>query len=659
MFESYQVGAIFTVRNMAAATLTQMAQQIGRIDELARQAQRNLTAMAEVRFGPLSQSARTVERSISGIAAASESMRSAVTGSLEAVNAGLMMAARTARELSVAIREVSVGSRAMAAAGGIAGGALGGRGGGGGGGRGGGHISGYVPLGGPVHARFGVNAGVGAALALGYGVYEEAQLRDAAARLMLTAQIPTGPGMDQQAEFKTIRETLLKAYTKTGLPIHDIEQASLTAIRQMGGFPFQKRMDVLPDIIEFAATEARLKDVSVEEATQSLVGLIHMTGTYEPDKMRGLASRLAFASTISPLNLEQIERAASYAIPTLRTGLNMDPAQLLLLMSTMQSSGVLAGKSGTWPREFFTRLFPNTSLISGLSANKQIMGLRQLGLMGPDQKPTFMDHGQVDLMKLAETLHSNLQKVPETRRLALLRQTFGAQGAAFATIFQDPAFLARFPELQQQMQTFRAGPEFLQQYAGASPVQQGRQLFADFTKVMMELAKDILPTLIEILKSIDATLKFISGFAGQKGMGALVGAASGAAAGYKFGGLPGAVIGVTIGGGIPLMKWVGESIGSLPTITDPVSGITIPFSAPDSSPGRDPNIHRESFVTGGKGGPAVTIGTLVIQSGSGDPKAHAETFLQEVNRIITRSQTHNLGDGISTSMSPFTAGRNA
>ena len=102
---------------------------------------------------------------------------------------------------------------------------------------------------------------------------------------------------------------------------------------------------------------------TIPEAMQAFVGLAHMEGKYSPEEIGKLAGHFAYLSTTTPVSVEQIERAASYAIPMLRTA-DFDPEQLLLMITSMQRAGIQNTKSGTWISQLATQSFPGTSLMS-------------------------------------------------------------------------------------------------------------------------------------------------------------------------------------------------------------------------------------------------------------------------------------------------------
>src|SRR5579863_3929694 len=261
----------------------------------------------------------------------------------------------------------------------------------GGGGHGGAHIRGRVPVGGPFHAGFGLNVPTGIAAALGYGAYQEAELEHAVNRVMLAAgQNILGPNLMQNPLSQKIRDAIQSTISQTGMSASSAESAIMPLILQMSGTSLANRVGMIPDFLKFAFVENQLKGVSPEEAIQSLVGLVHMSGTYDPAQMQRLARSVEFASTISPVGLPGIERAASYAIPTAITA-GLDPNAVLLTIATAQSAGILSGKAGTWFGDLLTTLSPKggfASLLTGRGAAQRMAGLRAMGWVDDKGNPT-------------------------------------------------------------------------------------------------------------------------------------------------------------------------------------------------------------------------------------------------------------------------------
>ncbi len=300
MIASYEVGSIFRVVDEATPVLERIA-RLGRdVAVSIKGATTELRAMGRVTLSGVTRGAKEASDAILRIGAASEEARASTVQSMESINAGKMMAARNARELALAMGEVAGMSRAVAIA--NAGSTLGGR-------RGGPHgpgrglhvssLSANVP-GGHIGFRGGGNAALLGAGALAYGVYEEAQFEDAAFRAMYTAGVPTDK-MSQQTQYKGLRDLIQQGSATTGAPIHDVEEAVLTGIRQFAGMPWADRMKIMPQLLLGAAGEARLKGhgTTLDQGMEAFTGLAHMTQHYTPEQVAELIPKFAYLSATS------------------------------------------------------------------------------------------------------------------------------------------------------------------------------------------------------------------------------------------------------------------------------------------------------------------------------------------------------------------------
>ena len=224
----------------------------------------------------------------------------------------------------------------------------------------------------------------GGALAL--GVYEEAQLDDAVFQMIWHAGIASNAGNK-----KKYRDLLQKTASQTGFGYHDIAEAATNEIRLMKGAP-GAGLDILPEMLRAAATESRLKGTSLQGSMSSLVEMAHMTKEYSPEQIKALAPIFGFLSTANPATLPQMGRAASYAMPTLQSGLHMDPADVLFQTTALARAGATNTKSGTWVRSAFERALPPDARFTGEKEyNKRISAMRELGLVDGAGKSTILD----------------------------------------------------------------------------------------------------------------------------------------------------------------------------------------------------------------------------------------------------------------------------
>jgi hypothetical protein len=280
----------------------------------------------------------------------------------------------------------------------------------------------------------------------------------------------------------------------------------------------------------------------------SLIGMAHSFRAYTPEAIKKLAPAFAFLSTSNPDRLGQIERAASYAVPILQSGLEIDPMQTLMLGTVLRRAGATSTKSGTWLREMAMRAMPGTTLMSKISFKKHEEALKELGLVDAEHKPTwFDDKGKPDILKMLDIAGARAAAIPIERRAGLERQLFGAQGSGGFALLADPAVRDQILNLQKEMKS----PEFQNRYRSFFPdynkestAQAARTAMQEFNITMMDLGKTTLPAVNEALKGFKSTPEGIRNLlpSGADGKGAakvggyaLLGATGGAVAGAAVG----------------------------------------------------------------------------------------------------------------------------
>lgn len=567
MIEAGEVGAVFRIVDEASAVLAKIAAQFRELDVQITKTKESLTRVATTSFGGLTRRIEAVNKQISGMGLAGERTAKAFDGSILKMDDALTFLGRTASTTSASIsnsfrgvnssvatatksvnalqgqiaatataantiaaggggagvgphggRTIRAGRGAGAGgAGGAAGGGAGSGGAGGGAGGGGGGIGGHwgrMGLGLPGGGHYGMpgNAALAALGVAGYGVYLEAEIEDQAARMLLTGQIETPEGMTNSTIFKKIRDTLQGISTKTGFEPKEVGDAMLTVERQFGGLPFEKRLQIEETIAPYAAAEARMKETKLPEAFEALVGLAHMTGTYDPAKLPELMRQFSYASMITPVPIPQFQRAISYSLPMLHAGLDMDPSSIMFLTAMTQTAGITNTKSGTWLRSFFENAEPRMGISkTDITHNA---ALRQMGMLDGDNKVTWQvrdDKGKTDwdksILNMSEAINKFTQTTDPAERLSTIRHAFGERGGGFASLMNLNEFIGQFAVLQQKMKSFQGGDDVITYLNKNSPMQQGRQAWSDLENVLMDIGKIALPPVVDFLKDLDAGLK--------------------------------------------------------------------------------------------------------------------------------------------------------
>jgi hypothetical protein len=600
---TFETVSRFRVLDEATSTLRRIAAEVNSLNKIVAETQKNLSAIARIRLTGLTSRVEALTRSAGGLNTAfGSTFRTMETGTTAAIADVGALAAQwraVATAATAASRATAVASRASAAAtaGGIAGAAAGGRGGRHGPGV---HVSSFgAPIpGGHANFRGGSTAGMIGAGALGYGIYEAAQLEDAAFRIMFTAGAPTD-NMTQGAQYKRLREILQTARSKTGADMRDIEEAAHTEMRQFAGMPFDKRLEVLPSLLEASAAEARLKGhgTTVTEGMETFTGLAHMLKNYSPEKIAEMAPKIAYLSAVSPLKLKQIEGAAGYAVPILQ-GNEYDPIDVLLAGTALQRQGVLNTKSGTWLRELGARALPgNLAQMSDRQRERRMAAGRELGLLDDKGHATFLTNGRPDFMKVLDIASEHAAKIPIERRSGVERDYFGTQGAGALAVLGDPVVRAQITALKAELAEFHTGSDFFEKFNKESPAQQARTAFGDLSNVLTDLGESVLPPVTTAFRSIAAVLEAVKG---NKAANDVTTAATGAAVGGLVGGPVGAAIGAAWGLGSLLNHAIDAATSSLGNV-----GNLLPWPGSPPKDQQPVEIHTTVSLDGSKVGESV------------------------------------------------------
>jgi hypothetical protein len=578
LITSQEVGVVLRVVDEASPVLQRLVASVREFDTAILKAKESFSSFASTRLAGLIDRLQTVNKSIADVGAVSTDTARVFSDSFLKVDGSITTATDAARGLGAALAEASAAAKTIGvprlpaaaralgaiaedeAASGGAGAPPGirkrgegghfGRMGIGPGGVTGGHFS--MPSG-PVTA---------AAAAVGYGAYLDAEMEDA----IFQIEYHTGEKNTPENNAK-YRKIIQDAMSQTGSPLQSVVEATKQEVRMFKGTP-GGGVDVLPEMLRAAATEAKLKGTSLEESMTALIGLAHMTKEYSPEQIKKLAPAFAFLSAANPASLGGIESAASYAVPILQSGLEADPMETLLLGTVLTRAGATNTKSGTWLRNMALNAMPGTSLMSKIAFQKHEEALKALGLVDENDKPTWFTDNKPDVIKMLDIASSHAAEIPLEKRAAYEKQLFGAQGFGGFALLADPAVKQQVAALSVEMNS----PEFKNRYAGfmqdynaISPLQMGRTAWADTQNVLMDIGANVLPPVVAGLKGLDAVLKdldavlkafpFLSNFVNGPGLASNAWAAATDLTGGQIGN-----IGKSLFGG--LSSWWGGSPSS-------------------------------------------------------------------------------------------------
>jgi hypothetical protein len=467
-----------------------------------------------------------MESSLKGVATQSETTAGVVSSGFAKMDESIAATASGLTKLKAEMRGIASAGRSVGAAPSI---------------RNGGHTSALhfsgsgVALPGDQHARISGGPAMAAAGAVGYGAYEEAKIQDYVNKIFLTGNEPGS--VTSNPLYKTIRDSILKSYVMTGMPLDQIEEAFTEGTRILAPLALDKRIGIVAQNLPWAATEAYLKPgTSMPDAMKAFVGQAHMQGQYGAEQQLAMAKHMAYLSTTTDASLEQLNRAASYVVPILRTA-NFDPGQLLSMITALQRAGVMNTKSGTWIDNMFERSFPGTSLMSERLFLTHEKALRTLGLIDSKDHQTFLgDDGRPDAYRFMDILGSSVEKMDKTLLLATFKSLFGAQGEKAAAFFSDPVTRQQIKLAQANEPGFVGGEKMWSDTLANSPIVQFRTAFAGLNVELINLGSNVLPYVTGMLKEANTTLGG-KGELGVLGAGALAWMFKGALVnGIKVGG---------------------------------------------------------------------------------------------------------------------------
>jgi hypothetical protein len=569
MISSYEVGAIFRIVNEASPALRTILKQVRELDLAIGKARENLALVGRSTVTGLSSAVGETQ---------------ALAGAWREVAAASALATRN-------LTGAGAAGRSAAASAAVGGGGVGGGGrhrpgwlGGGGGA----HIGGPgIGIPGGSHVRF-RGAGMAAAGAVGWGVYQAAETED------IVWQMTRHAGLAQNdSNHARLRKIIQDAQVRDGFDLKAVGEAALQDVRMMQGTP-GGGLDMLPEMLHIAAVEARSKNSSLGESMTATVGLAHMLKAYDPETIAKMAPMFAALSTADPRSLTSIERAAGYAVPTLQA-IGADPSGILLLGTALARAGVLSTKSGTWTREAVTRAMPGIVLGHGASNRAHEDALRRFGLVDENGSPTWFSDGRPDPLKMFSITGEHMQGMSPQDRARYGRAAFGAQGFGAVAVASDP----QVQEQIQRLQALRRSPEFLDSYhnfsgnyQAGSTVQDARTAISQFNVTAGELARTTLPAVNimlgnfrSILEGIRSVLpggdgKGMATVGARVGEGAIAGGiygALGGPGGVALGALGGAVLGGV--GGVAEQYMAGQHASLDPaTIKERLAAVVPPLS---------------------------------------------------------------------------------
>ena len=342
---------------------------------------------------------------------------------------------------------------------------------------------------------------------LGYGVYQAMEYDDAAVMMAQHA------GVDLATNRAKFRKMLTDAAVTTGFGEHDISMAAQQELRMFGDTGGSNGVDVLPKMLRYAATEARLKGSSLEESMSSMTGLSHMLQKYGEADVDKIAPAFSALSVRNPMSLAQQERAFGYAVPLLHT-LGIDPYDTMAASTALARAGITNTKGGTWVREMAVRAMPGTSMMSRMAFARHEEALKAFGLVDGQHKPTWFVNGNPNITKMLEIASENAAKIPLDKRGGYERALFGAQGSGAMAILSEPAVRQQMRLMGAEMQdptNVNRVRNFMSVYGEQSSLQNARTGIQQFNVTLADIGEKILPSVNMGLNDFKSLLEKVRG----------------------------------------------------------------------------------------------------------------------------------------------------
>ncbi|MHB8391723.1 MAG: hypothetical protein ACYDBH_19450 [Acidobacteriaceae bacterium] len=348
------------------------------------------------------------------------------------------------------------------------------------------------------------HAAIGVGLSALYGLYENARLQDTTIRAAATSQIPFPPWISTADELRKREFAYASKYGfATGGHIAPFGLAMLESSRLLRTLNPANQRTLTDAAMPYAAVEAKLKGVPLPEAMLAFIGLAHQAGAYTPATATPLFESMMQTSLTTHSSLWQIQRAASYALPSLHAA-GANSSDVMLMLGTMMQAGILNSKSGTWLNDMALNALPNT-LGSGLFTNKnQNAALQALGLY-TNGKSNFYKHGQLDLMKMVSILAADRIRMAPEQFNPAIRQAFALQGMRAAALFSEPQVLHNLKVLMDMSAKAQAPIQIAEVLRQLSPVAQGAQLTANAKMALMNATATFVAPLNHVLSGLSAT----------------------------------------------------------------------------------------------------------------------------------------------------------
>ncbi len=413
----------------------------------------------------------------------------------------------------------------------------------------------------PHGSHFARNATAAVGISAAYGLYESARLQDTNIRAAATSQVPFQRWVQTADELRAREFAYASKYAfATHGRIAPFGVAMLEASRLLRTLKPADQRILTDAAMPYAAVEAKLKGIDLPEALGAFIGLAHQAGAYTPAAATPLFESMMQASLTTHASLQQISRAASYALPSLHAA-GANSSDVMLMLATMMQAGILNTKSGTWLNDMAQNALPN-ALGSGLFTNKrQNAALTDLGLYRGG-KSMFYRHGQFDLMAEVSLLAQARQRMGPLAFNAATRQAFGLQGQRAAALFAEPQVLANLHALGALTSVAQSPFNVAQAVNTFSTVAKADQTIANANITLMNASQTLMGPANAALSGLGSFFGWSAKFTGKHPVvggimdaGLAIGGATLLKTAWKGVGMSAEFLGKTVIGGLLGAAW--------------------------------------------------------------------------------------------------------
>ncbi len=385
------------------------------------------------------------------------------------------------------------------------------------GGRGGASHGGGTLIGGPgAFARsFGGFAGLAGLGVLGYGIYESAKMQGIINNTLAISGINPGASGSQNLR-KSLISMIEKSSSTTGIGTGTLAEGFLR-MRQVDSYlPLETLEKLFPFAAKAAMIQQQVHGTSPVETMTALQEYAHMTGIYDPARLKKVMNYANWASSLSVESLPRLLNAASYAMPTGRAMMNVDPDEIIESIIFMKAAGVKNTKSGTWLANAILNTIPKMHGTGLFKTSPQMAALREMGEIDSKGVPTAFDAKGVfhplamiqTFLKWADHVKATM---PKAEALSKITQTaglaWGKQGARMVALGMSPGYARMLSVLNP------SNEQGINQEFGVlsknNPLVQGRMLINNLSVALQKLADTLIPTLTSTLKQTNDFLRQI------------------------------------------------------------------------------------------------------------------------------------------------------